>query len=266
MVMAVTPCYPAVMEKAAAAYILSSNPRSGTTLLCDMLAQTGVAGRPDSFLREKDLQDWSRDWGLEGPVSRDDPAFTARYFAAMRKEGTGGTPVFGLRLMGPDLRLACDWLAQVSPGHASAQALFDATFGPTRFVHLSRQDKLAEAVSYLRAEQSGLWHQRPDGSALEQLDPVGQPGFDADRISALVTELAGYDAAWNDWFAAEGIAPLRITYEALADRPQEVLAEVLAFIGQDPAKAAQVMPGVRKLADATSADWIARYRAARPDG
>ena len=254
------------MEDEPVAYVLCSNPRSGTTLLCDMLARTGVAGRPDSFFRQKSLQDWCVDWGLQGPPDPADPAFTRRYLDAMRAEGRGDTPVFGLRLMGGDLRFACDWLGREYPGQGTAQALFDAAFGPTRFIHLSRQDKLAEAVSYARAEQSGLWHQRPDGSALEQLDPTAPEGFDAGRLHALVHELRGYDDAWNRWFTVEGIAPLRLTYETLSADPQLVLAQVLAFIGQDPGRAKAVSPGTRKLADATSADWTARYRAAFPEG
>ncbi|MEW9922076.1 Stf0 family sulfotransferase [Marimonas sp. MJW-29] len=254
------------MTDSAAAYVICSNPRSGTTLLCDMLARTGVAGRPDSFFREKSLQEWCDDWGITGPADPQDPEFTKRYFDAMRKEGRGDTPVFGMRVMGPDLGLACAWLDRAHPGQPSAPAGFDAAFGPTRFVHLSRADKLAEAVSYLRAEQTGFWHQRPDGSALEHLEPTQPEGFDAAAIHARKLELAGYDAAWEAWFAAEGITPLRITYEALAENPNGVLALVLAFIGQDPALASGVAPGVRKLANATSAAWIARYRSLYPDG
>ena len=74
-------------------------------------------------------------------------------------------------------------------------------------------------------------------------------------------ELSSYDAAWNDWFAGEAIAPLRISYERLSAAPVPVLAEVLAFLGLDPTRAEDVTPGTRKLADATSADWIARCRA-----
>lgn len=246
-------------------YVLCSNPRSGTTLLCDMLSQTGMAGNPNSFFRQKSLQDWCDDWNVGRPVDPEDADFTKRYFTAMLAEGRGETPVFGLRLMGPDLRLACDWLALAYPDQKSEAATFEAAFGPVRFIHLSRSDKLAEAVSYIRAEQTGLWHQRPDGSALEQLEPTAPSGYDADAITTRMTELARFDTAWDDWFAAEAITPLRITYETLAENPQHVLAEVLSFIGQDPASASSIVPGVRKLADATNTAWMARYRERFPD-
>lgn len=245
-------------------YVLCSNPRSGTTLLCDLLAQTGVAGNPDSFFRQKSLQDWCDDWQVSGPIDTRDQDFTRRYFDAMLAEGRGGTPVFGIRIMGADLRFATAWLDSAFPGHTSDAARFEAAFGPTCFIHLSRSDKLAEAVSYLRAEQTGLWHQRPDGTSLEQIAPTEPPGYDPDAITRRMTELAEYDQAWNAWFELEKIQPLRIGYEALAQDPQAILAQVLRFIGQDPDRARAVTPRVRKLADDTNLDWIARYRASHP--
>lgn len=252
------------MTRTSYSYVLCSNPRSGTTLLCDMLARTGVAGNPNSFFRQKSLQDWCDDWNVAGPVDPEDSDFTKRYFTAMLAEGRGTTPVFGLRLMGPDLRLACDWLTRAYSGQPSDASAFEAVFGPVRFIHLSRADKLAEAVSYIRAEQTGLWHQRPDGSALEQIDPTAPAGYDADAIMHRMNELARFDTDWEAWFAAEKIMPLRISYEALAEDPQRILAQVLGFIGQDTRHASSIEPGVRKLADATNAAWIARYRAAHP--
>lgn len=243
------------------AYVLCSNPRSGTTLLCNMLAQTGVAGRPDSFFGAQHLADWCTDWGITETVDPDDAHFTEKYFAAMRREGQGGTALFGLRLMGPDLGSACAWLGRRHPGLRDDAARFAAAFGVVRFIYLSRADKLAESVSYLRAEQSGLWHSRPDGSALEELPPAGSPGYDAAALTRRITELQALDAAWPVWFDANGIAPLRLSYESLSEDPQKTLAQVLAFIGLAPGIAADIAPGTRKLADATSAAWIARYRA-----
>ncbi|APE43492.1 hypothetical protein BOO69_08760 [Sulfitobacter alexandrii] len=243
------------------AYVLCSNPRSGTTLLCNMLTQTGVAGRPDSFFGAQHLADWCAEWGIAEAVDPTDARFTEEYFAAMRREGQGGTALFGLRLMGPDLGSACAWLGRRHPGLPDDAARFAAAFGPVRFLYLRRADKLAEAVSWLRAEQSGLWHSRPDGSALEELPPAGTPGYDAAALTRRIAELQALDTAWPAWFDTNGIAPLRLNYEDLSKAPQKTLSQVLAFIGVDPGCAANIAPGTRKLADATSAAWIARYKA-----
>lgn len=242
------------------AYILCSNPRSGTTLLCDLLRQTGVAGAPESYFRQKSLADWCRSWDIPGEVKLTDAVFSHSYLSAMMQAGRAGTPPFGLRLMGPDLSFACDWLGRVHPAASTDHQRFEAAFGTTRYIHLSRTDKLAEAVSYLRAEQTGLWHGTPAGDDIERIAPTEPDGYDAARITQRVEMLRAYDEAWEQWFKAEDITPLRITYEALSSDALEVLRKVLIHIGKNADTADHVTPGTRKLADETSAAWIARYR------
>lgn len=246
------------------AYVLCSNPRSGTTLTCDLLRQTGVAGAPESYFRQKSLADWCTSWGIEGEVQPEEEGFSRAYFNAMRRAGQAGTQTFGLRLMGPDLTFACDWLARLHPDVPTDRARFEAAFGPTRYIHLSRQDKLAEAVSYLRAEQTGLWHANPDGGDIERIAPSEPEGYDPDRITARIEMLQAYDVAWSEWFADQGIKPLRVSYEALCEDTLGVLSKMLQFLNKDSELAKAVSPGTRKLADDTSAAWIAEYRRTHP--
>jgi LPS sulfotransferase NodH len=220
-----------------------------------------VAGKPDSFFREESLQFWADHWTLSGDRDPALASFSTDYMAAMRSEGRGGTDMFGMRLMGPDLTYACDWLRRLHPGRSDDKALFDAAFGPTVFIHLSRQDKLAEAVSYLRAEQSGLWHANTDGSDRERIPPVAAQGYDATAIASRMAMLTRHDTHWPTWFAKHNITPMKLNYEALALDPLAMLGDVLTYLGLDPAFAARARPSLRKLADATSAAWIARFRA-----
>ena len=69
------------------------------------------------------------------------------------------------------------------------------------------------------------------------------------------------DAAWEAWFAAETIAPLRLTYDGLSADPGGTLRLVLERLGLDPRVADDVAPGTAKLADRTSREWISRFRA-----
>lgn len=253
------------MAQAPLNYVLCSNPRSGSTLLCTMLAQSRVAGRPDSFFRQQSLQEWSDNWGLCAPVDVTNKAFSARYYEAMRREGRNETEVLGLRLMGPDLSFACAWLRSQHPSLANDVDRFNAAFGPIRFVYLKRLDKLAEAVSLQRAEQTGLWHQNADGSPYEQISPSAPSGFDAESLRAQMAELCALDEAWEVWFRTQNITPLRLTYEELAEDPQATLAQVLEYIGQNRALASTLKPPLRKLADKTSAAWIAEFKRLYPN-
>ncbi len=241
-------------------YIICGTPRSGSTLLCDVLAATKAAGAPDSFFMRDVDPVWARAWDLPERSDLSDAAYGAAYLAAAIKAGSGQTGVFGLRLMRENLGDVARMIDAVYPGLASDRARLRAAFGEVLFVHLSRADKLAQAVSLIKAEQSGLWHIGPDGSEAERLSPPQKPRYDFARIRAVVAELQALDAAWLHWFAAQGIAPLRISYDSLAADPVAEVARICAALGVVEPVAASLRPGVAKLADAVSTDWMRQYR------
>jgi trehalose 2-sulfotransferase len=112
------------------------------------------------------------------------------------QEGIAGTKVFGMRLMWRDFANLSNRLAVFYPGLQTNLSRFEATFGPTKFVHLSRKDKVAQAVSRIKAEQSGLWHVDENGKERERLKPSQTPIYDAGVISGQVAECEVHDAAW----------------------------------------------------------------------
>jgi LPS sulfotransferase NodH len=241
-------------------YIICATPRSGTTLLCDLLADTGVAGRPDSFFRRQSIPWWSdffdvsvADWG-------DEYKFDQSYLAAVQREGAGGTWVFGMRLMWESVGDLSQRLETFYPGLPSDSARFRSAFGPPVYVHLCRQDKVAQAVSRLKAEQTGLWHVAADGSERERVKPGQAPVYDAQGLADQVAESEAHDAAWANWFAQQRIQPVRITYESLSTDPRATLATVLSALDLDPAIAGTIEPRTAKLADNESRDWAARFR------
>ncbi|WP_118133114.1 Stf0 family sulfotransferase [Oceanicella sp. SM1341] len=241
--------------------IICTSPRSGSTLLCRLLQATGRAGLPDSHFHEPSLAAWAEDYGLAPESFPDDRALTAAVLKAAIARGSGDTGCFGLRLQQHSFGFFMERLGALFPQAGSDAERLRAAFGETLFIHLTREDKLAQAVSRLKAEQTGLWHRRADGSELERLSAPRPPAYDAAAIAAHVADMTAADAAWEAWFAAQGITPLRLTYDALSRAPQAVLAQVLGALGLDPALAEGVAAPTARLSDALSAEWIARFRA-----
>ena len=95
---------------------------------------------------------------------------------------------------------------------------------------------------------------------LQQEMAPQEPRYDFERIQHELTELEAYDAAWNIWFAEQGITPLRIGYESLSANPAATLASICEALGVPPPNATEVKPGVAKLSDAISLDWMRRFR------
>lgn len=250
---------------APASYILCATPRTGSTLLCRMLKATGRAGDPDSFI-SRFIPEWAADWGVPPQDSLSPEDFARAYLAAAIRAGTAGTGLFGLRLMRENVGDLDAMIDLVHPGLPAGRARFERLFGPLVYVHLSRRDTLAQAISLVKAEQSGLWHVAPDGSELERLAPPAEPHYDFARLHREVTELERFDADWNSWFAAQRITPHRIVYEDLAADPAGELARLCAALGIAAPARVDVTPAVARLADATSRAWAERYRAEADSG
>lgn len=242
------------------AYIICGTPRTGSTLLCDLLASTKRAGNPDSFYGRKFLAWWAKEWNLPSPETMSERAYNIEYLNMAIKVGKGGTEIFGLRLMRENLGELSETLDQIHPGLASDRARLEKAFGNILYLHLSREDKLAQAVSLIKAEQTGLWHVAPDGTEIERLAPPKDPEYDFERISRELAELESYDVAWNSWFAEQQITPLRIGYETLSADPAATLSRICAALGVPAPNPDDVKPGVAKLSDAISLDWMRRYR------
>lgn len=241
-------------------YIICGTPRTGSTLLCDLLASTKKLGNPDSFYGRKFISWWAAQWHLPNRDTMTESEFNVAYLDAAIRAGKGGTDIFGLRLMRENLDELSAILDQIFPQLPSDKARLEKAFGRILYIHLSRDDKLAQAVSLIKAEQTGLWHIAPDGTEIERLAPPKDPHYDFERIQREVAELETYDAAWNAWFGEQNIIPFRVGYERLAIDPAATLIGICAALGVQPPKAQDVKPGVAKLADETSLEWMRRYR------
>lgn len=244
-----------------ASYIICATPRSGSTLLCDLLLGTGKAGKPASYYRRQSIPYWAEHLGVPPPHALGDVQFERAYLAAVVREGKGDTGIFGLRLMWESARELAARLEIFYPELENDRSRFAKAFGQVGFLHLSRQDKVAQAISRLKAEQSGLWHLAADGSERERVAAHRAPAYDAKRIAAFIEEAESHDAAWRRWFMAQGIEPLHLTYEALTVDPRRSLATVLNHLGLDESLAETADVRTRKMADEQSREWAARFRA-----
>ena len=241
-------------------YVICTTPRSGSTLLCRLLAATGRAGRPDSHFHTPSLAGWLQAHGLCGDDFDSDRTALAAVVVAARAEGTDSTGMFGLRMQGGSLVFFLQQLRRLFPGHRGDAARIDAAFGPTRFIHLSRRDKLDQAISLVKARQTGLWHRAADGSELERLSPQRTPVYDAAAISREMAELRRLDKVWRAWFQRTGVQPLSVTYAALSRDPRDGLATVLDHLGLDRSLARDVAIPTARLSDGINQDWAAQFR------
>ena len=245
----------------ASVWVMASVPRSGSTLLCRLLWDTGGAGAPKEYLNPMQLRDWEMRFGanpfvrlgyglLQGravALARGRGWSRARLLAHLRRvqdRRSDATGRFGIKIHYQHFErwfLARDWSVE-------------EVLAPTRWVRISREDRVAQAVSWARALQSGRWanHQRGIFPAV----------YLPRQIDRLVAEIDRQEAGWDTYFADNHIDPFVCTYEELiADIPGTV-RRVLAYLDVPDAKQRTVAePDLVRQADATSARWIDQYRA-----
>jgi LPS sulfotransferase NodH len=235
-------------------YLICATPRTGSSLLCGLLDSTGVAGHPESWFRRQGEQEFASCWGVADPS--DGTFGYVDYLRAAVAAGSTANGVFAARIMWGTMDEVIAHLAPVYPGYAGSRAdLLSVAFGSVRFVYLRRANVVAQAVSLLRAEQTGVWTE----TAGERQEPAGEPGFDFGQVRERVRLIEDHNAAWQQWFAAEGIQPYPVLYEDLEVDPVRIARGVLGFLGLDLPVGREITIRHKRLADELNARWIESY-------
>ena len=229
-------------------YFVCATPRSGSSLLLGLLASTGVAGHPQAYFRTPDEPLWATRWNLTEPVDY------RAYLQAARAHGSTPNGVFGAKLMWDALQ---DLQTKLEP--ATLTDVFDAP----RFIHLHRDDVIAQAVSWLRAEQTDTWylggHGEISGNTPAPTRPA--PAYDDERITELIQTITEQNRAWDAWFTTTGARPYRLSYTDLTTDPPGTVRKLLTFLGLSLPAGREPVAHHRRQSDALNTRWITRYRA-----
>jgi LPS sulfotransferase NodH len=216
-------------------YVVCSVPRSGSSLLCELLCTSGVAGAPTEYFDREQAAEFRRRWGVD----------EAEYPSALVAHKTTPNGSFGVKLH----------------HHQMVEAFGDrgllAVWPDLRLVSIRRDDRVAQAVSWAIAEQTGRWASTHDAP--------GTARYDRRHVARLLRRIRREEAAWDRWFVAVGIEPLRVTYERLVADPDGVVRAVLTHLGVD-ATVPLEPPTLERQADEESDRWAARFRRGRAWG
>jgi LPS sulfotransferase NodH len=255
-------------------YLVCSTQRSGSTLLCELLKGTEVAGVPDEYfeaLRASGLPRQPRQY-FEAPGVADiaerlptpvpgrpeQPGEFEGWFKYVLQRGTSRNGVFGAKMM---WNYFDDFRARVHelPGledMSFSQAL-DAIFPALRIIFVRRRDKVAQAVSLWKAIQTEQWRAEVEVDTGESERPAE---YDFRALNHLVDELHRWDARWEDWFHATGREPIRVIYEEFVRSRAATVGRVLDALGVDPPERDDEKGPMRRQADDLSRDWVTRFR------
>jgi LPS sulfotransferase NodH len=227
-------------------FFICTAPRTGSNLLARLLAGTGKVG-----------------WAAErfgNPIGQVSALWLRARFGDYLVESADdarGTGAYGTKLHWNEFgRLRTSLRSLRGTHRLSDRELLEAVFPTPRFISLEREDVVAQAVSWWRAEASRVW---VHGHA-----PEREPAFNFDEIHTREELAREWAEAWNRWFAAQGIEPFRVSYEEIVADMAGVTRRVLAFLGIDLPADASIEPGKKRQADALNEEWLRRYRELAP--
>ena len=219
--------------EASVTFIVCALPRSGSSLLCELLCLTGLAGAPTEFFAPELMGRFRTAWAVSTLES---------YVQALLAKKTTPNGIFGFK----------------AHYHQLADAFPEADprpyFPNLRYVYIVREDRVRQAISYAKAVQTGQW--ASEHAVLGTRHPV----FKKDQIDRLLARIRDQEERWERLFERHGVRPLRIAYEGLAGTAQQELLRVLEFLGVEPPQPFFVRSAtLEKQADLESEEWVRRY-------
>ncbi len=230
-------------------YAVCALPRSGSSVLCDALSATELAGDPREYFHPEGMLNCRKSLGLPDGIAMRD------YLLELRQRTSTANGVFGFKIMHSHF---AGWLEQLEPGDAPAPDFLAGLLPNLRWVWIRRQDLVRQAISLVRATQTGIWHTRRPGQ-----QPRSAPRFEFAEVDSRVMMLQRHDLEWAAFFERFGLSPIRVSYEAFSlDQPGSVRA-ILESLGIDvPANRALFLRSLAlsRQSDAINEEWFTRYQ------
>ncbi len=278
-------------------YIVCATPRSGSTLVCHALSETGVAGRPEEYfealrhsgrprrpeeyflgVEDQSIRDHLGERGIGSDPPPRSPLWSRaaydRYLEWAFEAGTTPNGVFGAKLMWGYFG---DFVSLVRniPAYRDvplAELLSDV-FPELTFVRIVRANKVRQAVSLWKAVQTATWREdQASAGAIASVESDGSPPyrsfieehrpqlrFHYGAIDHLLKQLLIEEAFWDAFFEHSGIKPILVLYENFAADYEASTLNLLNRLDLAPPDGFDFEPRMKKQSDAVNDDWTKRY-------
>jgi trehalose 2-sulfotransferase len=291
--------YPDEAMTADRTYLVCATPRSGSTLVCQALKKTGVAGRPDEYFEalrhsgrprrpeeyfigvdDKSIFDQLGERNIgDDPLPRS-PLWSRtaydRYMEWAMETGTTPNGVFAAKLMWGYVGDFVSLLRNIPRYRDLPLAqLLPEVFPDLTYVRVVRANKIRQAVSLWKAVQTATWREEearreprlddldeePDSPPYRSFleDNLPQLRFHYRAIAHLLEQILVEEASWDAFFEHCGVRPLLVLYENFAADPQASTLSILDRLGLEAPSDLNLEPRMRRQSDGINDDWVRRF-------
>ena len=230
-------------------YRIWFTPRTGSTLLCKGLEDTGIAGKPGEFFTL-----FEHNSLLEKYEVSDYKALKQRLW----REGTSANGVFGTKMFND--HKVMNELKQLRDNEGLDSAFLSDLFPNCKDIFLTRRNKVRQAVSWWKAIKDNVWHIQPKQRKEENGGAFYEANYDFAALSHLFKEAMLRECAIQEFFMQHDIHPLTIVYEDMVSDFQGTIKRFIRYlnIAHDDFPIPQKY--FQKTADSASEQWVQRFR------
>lgn len=263
-------------------YIICATPRCGSSLLCETLRSTGLAGNPEEYLLP--LYD-----AITGSSAQDKPVAPSTgsdaesFIKPLILKYRAPNGVFGVKVMQNHFRVILDYLGQRDKDLSDTDIL-NRFFHNLHWIRIIRRDRIRQAVSMAKSVQTDVWFDaepwvfdvNPDQieDDLERaymkwvIDARKKPmassdklQYDYGRIKYFYNTIEEQEQGWDAFFRRMNIKPYLVEYESLTEHYETTALEILNYLQIPGADHAVFKKRIlKKQSDAVNEEWIRRFR------
>lgn len=183
-------------------YVICATPRSGSNYLCQVLASTGQLGNPLEYFNTP---------GRQRHTDPNYPKDPRAQIDIVRSMGATPNGIYAAKVLPVQyyrVRKKVDLFHELPN---------------LKFVRLRRRDLLGQAISAVRAEQTG----QITASDRARKEPI----YDAQDIRHSIRAVQARESIWDQVMLEFGVQPLTFEYEDVMRDPQAAVDQVAALMG-----------------------------------
>lgn len=242
-------------------YIICSTMRSGSTLLCDLIANTKLAGQPQEFF----LPQWEK-------KSQFDSTNYPEYLQKTMELFASPNGVSGVKLMWCNFEEVIQRLRETTESTSKSDLeLLKDVFPDLKFIFISRRNKVRQAISLARSVKTKQWNKYQDSTNpgkisfnrygnISNLQKNPYPYISPGTLEVYLSQIEKDERAWFQFFARNNIEPRIMIYEELYLNRSKNILDVLKFLKIPIIDDLKLNSSLKKQADFYSNLVVIQYK------
>ena len=239
----------------AKSYKIWFSQRCGSSLLCQALESTGIAGKPGEHFFGIYKGTLCDHYGVDNYQDLKKALWNAGTLNGIFAVKNSFHQYHYYRIFNEILQLR-----DIHPtAELDHESIWADLFPNCKYIFLTRRNKVRLAVSWWKAIKDQVWHLK-GGEEHQNPGSFYQEHYDFDALIHLLKEAVLRECAMQEYFNRYQIQPFTVVYEDFVNDYEGTIRKVIDFLEIEYDSLEIAPPYYHKTADAGSEEWVQRFR------